>query len=120
MFRIRNKKDLSIAYSIIRAVNDNRNKGVIELKKNVRKYTHREKFWDDMVADFGIDGALYRCKAPEWVHSYQACVDWFYDNKYIDFTPKAYDCSGESYTAFFAPMKTSAGWIVYHRVSFDV
>jgi hypothetical protein len=142
MYIIRDKKDLAIAYWMVRdyqgkhkneqmekwlAVMDEEQRQKIEdkvkeLKVEIRRY-HREHPVSEevLVHDDGIDGYIVRFPLPEFIKSREDGEEYFMENEYIRYRYTYYDCTGQAFTSWFKLYHRPDGrWWAYHRVSYDV
>ena len=121
---IRNQKDLRTTVSMIRFAEKNGTgeevaNMVIDMKRDVRKYRRRG---DDrrVIHDYGIDGGVLKIRLPEGIKTRLEAEDWFAMNEYIQFEPAPWDCSGRAFTGWYKLVKSSDGWVCYHRVCMDI
>ena len=47
-------------------------------------------------------------------------AEWFQANRYYEFRPTPYDCSGQRFTNWYKLHRRCGHWFAYHSVSFDV
>ena len=75
-----------------------------------------------IVEERGIDGYIELVQLPnELDKASKADADeWFRWNRYYEFYPTAYDCSGQRFTNWYKLHRRCGHWFAYHSVSFDV
>lgn len=126
MFVIRNNDDLRLAYqyiNILRDVycikNENFNKKIISVKREIRKYTHK-KLDRVLVKNYGIDGHIVLIELPEFLHDEVAADEYFRENELICISPSIYDCTGRAFTSWFKIFKRRNRFFAYHSIAYDV
>ena len=116
---IRNKKDLELAYILIKDSKLAKMPALAELKRDVRRYTHREN-GRRVIQDDGIDGGTLLIKLPDDIETAEDAEMWFLENEYRECRPSAYDCTGQLFTSSFKLVERFGRWFCYHTVRFDV
>ena len=123
-----NRKDLMFAYWIIKNTDpeDYKNPaGVFNLllkeKERVRKY-NREKAASDPVWVINDKGDT--CTAliylPEYINSVEDAEYYFRNKYYMEYIPRAWDCTGQIFTSWYKIVRRSSGrYVVYHRICCD-
>ena len=84
--------------------------------------SHRAASRSHIVRDDGIDGYVELVQLPEALDEAHKVVaaDWFRANRYLEFLPTPYDCSGQKFTNWFKLFRRQGHWFAYHSVSIDV
>ena len=121
---IRNKKDLSIAYVLIKFTEGNDVKTLPEatqemlkdLKKSAREYVKREK--DRRLINWDYDGYVELIKLP--VNSLEEAEEYFAENEEKHCPPSQYDCTGNLFTRWHKIARRSDGYYAYHSIGVDV
>ena len=93
-----------------------------DVKREIREFTHRAASRSHIVRDDGIDGYVELVQLPEALDEAHKVVaaDWFRANRYLEFLPTPYDCSGQKFTNWFKLFCRQGHWFAYHSVSVDV
>ena len=129
MFDINNDSKLRAAYifAITMDASPKGSKGaldalMVEVKHEIRAYTHRPAPDSRIVEEHGIDGYIELVQLPnELDEADNADADeWFRANRYYEFYPTPYDCSGQKFTRWYKLFRRRGHWFVYHCVSIDV
>ncbi len=130
---VNNKNDARVAFDIIKGVTDcvinengrkahkllNNASHLIELKREVRRYI-KECSNSYIIKDDGIDGYIELIKLPSNINSLEGATNYFEQHYYQRFVCSMYDCTGQSFTAWYRIFKRGNGYVVYHCVRFDV
>lgn len=128
---IRNENDLRNAYLIVLAYTQFMDKAKAEgrevsnvrqtlddLKRDIRAHLKREaeaaKGWA-YIKDTN-DGYIERFEMPD-VDDPEA---WFDENRRLTYTPCAYDCTGQAFTAWHSFKILGGRKVCYHSIEFDV
>lgn len=140
MNRINNERDYRIGYELLRALTKDGGKSlenyVAELKRNLRQYASRKPVYDAgmgftcerrIIKDYGIDGYIEIVSIPEVFDKIEdsetdgpGAESFFRDFIKIQARPSAYDCTGQSFTAWHKFVKRNGQYWVYHEVAIDV
>lgn len=131
MFNIDDMAGLRAAYSFVRTLRDvtvpvenvaRRDRHIADVKREIREFTHRAASRSHIVRDDGIDGYVELVQLPEALDETHKVVaaDWFRANRYLEFLPTPYDCSGQKFTNWFKLFRRQGHWFAYHSVSIDV
>lgn len=133
MMEVNNKNEARMAFDIIKSVTDcvtedNGRKAhrllsnanhLAELKREVRRYIKKSSN-SHIIKDDGIDGYIELIKLPSDIDSLEKATNYFGQHYCRRFIYCAYDCTGQSFTAWYRIFKRGNGYIVYHCVSFDI
>lgn len=128
---IMNDKDFRIGYEILHCVTErmaenggnthSRRKRVAELKRNLRRYAHREIGYERrIVKDYGIDGFVALERLPDDFKSVEEARQFFERFMTYEYRPSMYDCTGQWFTSWFKVFQRNGGYYAYHAVSVDV
>ena len=131
MYKVRNREDARIGYMLLKGVRerfddndgyaDARSELIIELKRELRKYSHRDvEGGIRIVKDYGIDGFIALERLPDGFKSKSAARKWYGMNCTYEYVPSMYDCTGQWFTNWFKVFKRNGEWWCYHSVSVDV
>lgn len=133
MFKVYSKETARKAYEAIAmftALNDDIVKDMVaELKRDVRKWTHKpsnvDTFFDGdverrIVKDDGIDGFVELVTLPDGIDNVPYANKFFHEHVYIESRPSIYDCTGRAFTSWYKLFNRNGRFCAYHRVSFDV
>lgn len=129
MFDINNDSKLRAAYIFVTAmdVSPKGSKGaldalMVDVKREIRAYTHRPAPDSRIVEEHGIDGYIELVQLPnELDEADNADADeWFRATRYLEFFPTPYDCSGQKFTRWYKLFRRRGHWFAYHSVSIDV
>ena len=92
------------------------------VKMEIRAYNNRPAPASRIVKDDGIDGYVELVRLPEELdHANKVdAADWFRANRYCEFYPTAYDCSGQRFTNWYKLHRRCGHWFAYHSVCIDV
>lgn len=129
MFDINNDSNLRAAYIFVITM-DASPKGskgaldalMVDIKREIRAYTHRPAEDTRIVQERGCDGYIELVQLPgelDKAHK-EIAADWFRANRYLEFYPTPYDCSGQKFTNWFKLFRRRGHWFAYHSVSIDV
>lgn len=131
MFDINDKTRLEAAYIFLRAMSAapvpaenkaSRDVLVATVKREIREFNRRPASDICIVEERGCDGYIELVQLPaelDDVHKADA-ADWFRANRYLEFFPTPYDCSGQKFTNWFKLFRRRGHWFAYHSVSIDV
>ena len=128
---ITNDRDFRIGYEILLCVTErmaedggsthSRRKRVVELKRNLRRYAHRETGSERrIVKDYGIDGFVALERLPDDFKDVEEARQFFERFMTYEYRPSMYDCTGQWFTSWFKVFKRNGGYYAYHSVSVDV
>lgn len=95
---------------------------IVNVKRAIRSFNRNSTTSAHIVKDYGIDGYIELVQLPEeldGVHK-EIAADWFRANRYLEFFPTPYDCSGQKFTNWFKLFRRLGHWFAYHSVSIDV
>lgn len=143
MNKITNDRDFRIGYEILQWVNERmaedggdterRRERVIELKRNLRQYAHRDDHTVDVgmgfmcerriVKDEGFDGYIELVSIPEVIDTLDGedgADEFFKTFLEIHARPSMYDCTGQAFTSWYKLFKRRGQFWAYHSVGFDV
>ena len=130
MMYIKNNQDLQFAYEMLKLFSGNTYKVdnpdklaqcIINTKRAVRQYTHREVGYDRrIVKDYGIDGYVSLERLPADIRDEDEANFFFEQFMSYKYQPCAYDCTGQAMTNWFKVFPRNGGFYAYHSVSFDV
>lgn len=129
MFDINNDSKLRAAYIFVLAmdVSPKESKGaldalMVEVKREIRAYAHRPAADTRIVEERGCDGYIELVQLPDELDKAhkEIAADWFRANRYLEFYPTPYDCSGQKFTNWFKLFRRRGHWFAYHSVSIDV
>lgn len=118
MIAIRNKRDLRKAYELLKFFSNER--AVIEIKRDIRRYLSKER--DRRIVSYSVSGdsVTYLVTTPDWIETNEDAKDWFKCNEELRRSYSAYDCTGESFTAWYKLVKRGDRWYCYHHICLDV
>lgn len=132
MFEIKNDSKLQAAYIFLRDMETanvfsaehkaSRDILVVNIKREIRAYTHRPTEDSRIVEERGCDGYIELVQLPDELDKAhkEIAADWFRANRYLEFYPTPYDCSGQKFTNWFKLFRRRGHWFAYHSVSIDV
>lgn len=120
MFKITDTETLRDAYTLLASIRDDvpattaeQKKSslaafIVSIKKEIRAYNSRPAPDSRIVEEHGIDGYIELVQLPDELDKVNEddAAEWFRANRYYEFCPTPYDCSGH--------------WFAYHSVSIDV
>lgn len=133
MFDINDAEKLRDAYTLLAFIRDDvptttaeQKSGMaafmVSIKKEIRAYNNRPASDSRIVKEYGIDGYLELVRLPaELDDAHKAdAADWFRANRYLEFYPTPYDCTGQKFTNWYKMVRRRGHWYAYHSVSVDV
>ena len=140
MKEITNEKDYRIGYALLRLIAKDEGESIkryaIELKRNLRQYASKKPVQyvglgfsceRRIIKDYGIDGYIEIVSIPEVFDKIEdsetdgpGAESFFRDFIEIQALPSAYDCTGQSFTAWHKFVKRNGQYWVYHEVAIDV
>ena len=93
---------------------------IIEMKRQIRannKHDNEGK----VVQDNGIDGCIIKLPLPECIKTLEEADEYFTEFEFIRYRPTYYDCTGQSFTAWYKIFQKPDGrfW-AYHHIARDV
>ena len=134
MYNIKNKKELSTAYGLLRCYKDSLGKEefeykdvaaelIKEVKAAIRAYHRKEdaalKARGRIVEDNGIDGYVALVELPDGLETLEEANAYFEENMYMEVRESQYDCTGQLFTSWYKVFQRSGRFMAYHRVSCD-
>lgn len=92
------------------------------VKREIRAYNHRPAPDSRIIEEHGINGYIELVQLPDELDKVNEddAAEWFQVNRYYEFYPTAYDCSGQRFTNWYKLHRRRGHWFAYHSVSFDV
>lgn len=95
---------------------------IIKKKRKIRDIykQENEKPERHIVHDNGIDGYIELLQLPEEITTRETADEWFQYNKYMEYVPSAFDCTGQRFTSWYKLVERSGRWWAYHCISVDV
>lgn len=130
MFEITDAEKLRDAYTLLAFIRDDATAEqkfgmaafIANIKKEIRAYNNRPAPDSRIVEERGIDGYIELVQLPNELDkaSKADAAEWFRGNRYYEFYPTAYDCSGQRFTNWYKLHRRCGHWFAYHSVSFDV
>lgn len=146
MNKITNDRDFRIGYEILHWATERvaeaggdtegRRERVIELKRNLRQYAHRDTHTVDVGMGFlckrriisdDYDGYIELVSIPEVFDTLDDDADgnpgartFFKEFLEIHARPSMYDCTGQAFTCWYKLFKRRGQFWVYHSVGLDV
>lgn len=139
MKKITNEQDYKSGYEILHMLTKHKDERLmaytIDLKRNLRQYANKKPFEDvgfgfhcerRIIKDYGIDGYIEIVKIPEVFSTLEdseingpGAETFFKDFIEIKPYPSAFDCTGQSFTAWYKIIKRQGQFWAYHRVCTD-
>ena len=126
MFRIRDRKDLELAYSYLKLYEEIENenpeadkKAVIEIKREIRRYLRLET-GHKIVKDFSPDGYIELVELPEQLETQEDAEQYFNENLWIHYYPTYYDCTGQLFTGWVKVFRRRGRYMAYHAICKDI
>ncbi len=131
MFNINDTASLRAAYSFVRTLKEvtvpvenvaRRDRHIADVKREIREFTHRAASHNYIVEERGCDGYIELVQLPEELDTANKvdAAEWFRANRYLEYFPTPYDCSGQKFTNWFKLVRRQDHWFAYHSVSIDV
>lgn len=121
MFKVKNYSDLALAYEILGlALERGKSEKAAELKREMRRFTHKPLSDKRIVCDYGMDGYVVLFPLPESIESEEEAREYFEEYEYLTCRPSAYDCTGQAFTSWYKLFVRNGRYHAYHSVSFDV
>lgn len=76
---------------------------IIKKKRKIRDIykQENEKPERHIVHDNGIDGYIELLQLPEEITTRETADEWFQYNKYMEYVPSAFDCTGQRFTSWY-------------------
>lgn len=95
---------------------------IIKKKRKIRDIykQENEKPERHIVHDNGIDGYIELLQLPEEITTKETADEWFQYNKYMEYVPSAFDCTGQRFTSWYKLVERNGRWWAYHCISVDV
>lgn len=131
MFDINDKTRLEAAYIFLHTMSAapvpaenkaSRDVLVATVKREIREFNRRPASDSCIVEERCCDGYIELVQLPaklDDAHKADA-ADWFRANRYLEFFPTPYDCSGQKFTNWFKLFRRRGHWFAYHSVGIDV
>lgn len=134
MFEITDTEKLRDAYTLLAFIRDDVPAATAEqkssslaafmvsLKKEIRAYNHRPAPDSHIIEEHGINGYIELVRLPDELDDLNEddAAEWLQANRYYEFRPTYYDCSGQRFTNWYKLHRRCGHWFAYHSVSFDV
>lgn len=129
MFNINDNDHLRAAYVFLNTVNAapaeygaSLSSLVALVKREIREFNRRPASDSRIVEERGCDGYIELVQLPDELDKAhkEIAADWFRANRYLEFYPTPYDCSGQKFTNWFKLFRRHGHWFAYHSVSIDV
>ena len=131
MFDINDTTRLRAAYIFLRTMSAapvpaenkaSRDVLVATVKREIREFNRRPASDSYIIEERGCDGYIELVQLPEELDQAhkEIAADWFRANRYLEFYPTPYDCSGQKFTNWFKLFRRRGHWFAYHSVSIDV
>lgn len=131
MFDINDKSRLEAAYIFVHTMSDapvpaenkaNRDILIANVKREIREFNRRPTEDSRIVEERGCDGYIELVQLPDELDKAheEIATDWFRANRYLEFYPTPYNCSGQKFTNWFKLFRRRGHWFAYHSVSIDV
>lgn len=133
MFKITDTETLRDAYTLLASIRDDvpataaEQKSslaacMVSIKKEIRAYNNRPAPDSRIVEERGIDGYIELMRLPDELDKVNEddAAEWFRANRYLEFFPTPYDCSGQKFTNWVKLFRRRGHWFAYHSVSIDV
>ena len=131
MFDINDKTRLEAAYIFLRTMSAasvpaenkaSRDVLVATVKREIREFNRRPASDSCIVEERGCDGYIELVRLPDELDKVNEddAAEWFRENRYLEFFPTPYDCSGQKFTNWFKLFRRRGHWFAYHSVSIDV
>ena len=121
--KIRNKKDLELAYFILKCyVEDGKRKEKIdELKREIRRYVNQPAPKQRVInGESALDSCILLVELPLWITDKETAEEWFEAKEVMECRPSQYDCTGQLFTAWYKIFKRRGSWWAYHCIAMDV
>ena len=95
---------------------------IIKKKRKTRDIykQENEKPERHIVHDNGIDGYIELLQLPEEITTRETADEWLQYNKYMEYVPSAFDCTGQRFTSWYKLVERNGRWWAYHCISVDV
>lgn len=92
------------------------------VKMEIRGFNRRPASDSHIIEERGSNGYIELVQLPEELDKAhkEIAADWFRANRYLEFYPTPYDCSGQKFTNWFKLFRRRGHWFAYHSVSIDV
>lgn len=122
MFPTKNKHDLRTAYIYLTMLKEfgKSTEKLDEVKRAIREYTNKEKPFEHIVKDEGMDGYVILMELPAFLKSNEDAEEYFEDHHAIRNMPSAFDCTGRAFTSWYKVFRRRDKFFAYHSVGFDV
>ena len=93
---------------------------IVDMKRKLRAKSKRVDY-GQTVYDNGFDRFIAKFPLPESIKTRADADEYFREYEYIYMAPSAYDCTGQSFTAWYKIFQKPDGrfW-AYHSVAMDV
>ena len=114
MFDINDTTRLRAAYIFLRTMSAapvpaenkaSRDVLVATVKREIREFNRRPASDSYIIEERGCDGYIELVQLPEELDQAhkEIAADWFRANRYLEFYPTPYDCSGQKFTNWGSP-----------------
>lgn len=130
MFEITDAEKLRDAYTLLAFIRDdvptqpppNRSPAWPPLWSASRKISGPTTTARRLTATLSRSTALKLVRLPDELDKVNEddAAEWFQANRYYEFRPTPYDCSGQRFTNWYKLHRRCGHWFAYHSVSFDV
>lgn len=125
LFKVISYADLKTAYEILEMIEEidarnGKSQTAVDLKREIRKFTHAPVSERRIIQDDGIDGYTELLPLPARIKSVDEAVSYFEACECKPYYPAAYDCTGQAFTAWYKVFARRGRFWAYHRVSVDV
>ncbi len=130
MQHITNDRDYRIGYEVLGIMqktiavdgsNHGRRKALVDLKRNLRQYAHRDTGVDRrIIKDEGMDGFISLERLPDGIEDLDEAEAFFERFMYFPCPNSMYDCTGRPFTSWFKVFKRNDKFYAYHSVGVDV
>lgn len=125
LFKVISYADLKTGYKILEMIEEidarnGRSQTAVDLKREIRKFTHAPVSERRIIQDDGIDGYTELLPLPARIKSVDEAVNYFEACEYKPYYPAAYDCTVQAFTAWYKVFARRGRFWAYHRVIVDV
>lgn len=129
-FKCKCNDDFRLGYELIKLVEERfnepdgktlaRKERIDNLKRELRKWSHRKPEERRIVKDYGIDGFVELRPLDYDFDSTEEAEEYFREYLFLRCRPSMYDCTGQWFTEWFKVFKRHDRWWVYHSIGIDV
>ena len=126
MFEITNAEKLRDSYTLLAFIRDDvptttaeQKSGLaafmVSIKKEIRAYNNRPAPDSRIVEERGIDGYIELVRLPDELDKVNEddAAEWFRANRYYEFYPTPYDCSGQRFTNWYKLHRRCGHWFAH-------